>query len=450
VLQQTVLFRTTVISHLYTGNSRLHPFVVENIWNCSSFNNKQYGVLKKLWFFIVLALLRLLPAAAQASNCVLKNPLITIHFGAGDVRDLNTTEPENYSRVGTSCPSDGYYSYTSYTSDCFRGDWFTLPEDHTPGDVNGNMMLVNASYNSGVFFQTNLTGLKSNTTYQFGVWLMNVCRISDKCPFPLLPNLTIRLQTSTGKMVAQLSTGELPRRAAPHWTQYRALFTTPASVTSLIVTMQDNSPGGCGNDFALDDITIRECVKEIPPVTVKPKTILPTATQQPAVTKQTQKKVAATPPPLVQQKRVTAVPKSETDLPSQTKPVLVQKQLSLPPPPPLLVSRANPVIKEITTAKGSIKIDLYDNGEIDGDTVTIYHNNVLLVANARLSQKPISFTIPVDAAQPHHELVMVANNLGSIPPNTSLMIVTAKDKRYQVFISSTEQKNAKVVIDLAE
>jgi len=45
---------------------------------------------------------------------------------------------------------------------------------------------------------------------------------------------------------------------------------------------------------------------------------------------------------------------------------------------------------------------------------------------------------------------MVANNLGSIPPNTSIMIITANNKRYEVFISSSEQENAKVVIDLKE
>jgi len=56
----------------------------------------------------------------------------------------------------------------------------------------------------------------------------------------------------------------------------------------------------------------------------------------------------------------------------------------------------------------------------------------------------------VNRDQPHHELVMVADNLGSIPPNTSLMIVTAGAKRYEVFISSTKQKNAKVVLDLKE
>jgi len=43
---------------------------------------------------------------------------------------------------------------------------------------------------------------------------------------------------------------------------------------------------------------------------------------------------------------------------------------------------------------------------------------------------------------------MVADNLGTIPPNTSVMIITTPSKRYEVFISSSEQKNAKVVFDL--
>jgi hypothetical protein len=70
------------------------------------------------------------------------------------------------------------------------------------------------------------------------------------------------------------------------------------------------------------------------------------------------------------------------------------------------------------------------------------------MAHARLSQKPLSMHINVDAGQPHHELVMVAENLGSIPPNTSVMIVTAGALRYEVFISSDKQKNAKVIFDL--
>ena len=106
------------------------------------------------------------------------------------------------------------------------------------------------------------------------------------------------------------------------------------------------------------------------------------------------------------------------------------------------------MIKKIETETGEIKINLYDNGEIDGDTVSIYHNNELVKSHMRLSQKPISITIDVNTSQPYHELIMVAENLGSIPPNTSVMIINTPGKRYAVFISSSEQKNAKVVFDL--
>jgi hypothetical protein len=106
------------------------------------------------------------------------------------------------------------------------------------------------------------------------------------------------------------------------------------------------------------------------------------------------------------------------------------------------------LVREIETEAGEIKVDVYDNGEIDGDSVSIYHNNALIKSHMRLSDKPISFAISVDPTQPHHEIIMVAENLGSIPPNTSLMIVTTPSKRYEVFISSDEQRNAKVVFDL--
>ena len=129
-------------------------------------------------------------------------------------------------------------------------------------------------------------------------------------------------------------------------------------------------------------------------------------------------------------------------------PVVKAEPRRFPPPPPALTSRTNDVFKRIETEPGQIKVNLYDNGEIDGDTISIYHNNVRIMAHARLSAKPISLSIPIDPSNPHHELVMVAENLGSIPPNTSLMIITAGTKRYEVFISSTTQRNAKVRQDI--
>jgi len=303
------------------------------------------------------------------------------------------------------------------------------------------MLLVNAV--EGMFLKTTVPRLKSNTTYELGLWLMNLCRPTNKCPFPLLPRLNIRLETPEGKIVANIVTGELPRFEDPRWIQHRALFTTPALTSDLVLVMIDNSPAGCGNDFALDDITFRECVRDTPKLITAPKT---TPNTKPSTTIKPPVKKITTPEKKIIEP-VTVI-KPKTDTVSKAISVITQTSTIFPVPPLILKTRENELIKKFETEAGEIKIDLYDNGEIDGDTVSIYHNNELVKSHMRLSQKPISLTLTVDASQPHHEMIMVAENLGSIPPNTSIMIITTASKRYQVFISSTEQKNAKVVFDL--
>ena len=116
------------------------------------------------------------------------------------------------------------------------------------------------------------------------------------------------------------------------------------------------------------------------------------------------------------------------------------------PVPEVIKTRSNPLIKTITTSAQDIKIELYDNGEIDGDTITVYDNNEVIAYKKGLTNKPITLNIKADANTPIHELVMIADNLGSIPPNTALMVVTTGGKRYQVFISSDKQNNAKVIV----
>ena len=398
--------------------------------------------MKKFGF--ILPILLFAPGAkAQPANCVLKPPQITIHFGAGNIKDVNSEDVSGYRRVSGACPSDGYYSYASSTGGCFHDDWHTLAEDHTPGDQDGNMMLVNAGYRGGVFLETPINGLKSNTVYELGLWLMNLCKPTKKCPSLLLPNLSIRLETPDGTSVASIATGDLPRVEQPWWTQHRAYFTTPASTSTLMLIMSDNMPGGCGNDFALDDITFRECVKQTSQLTAAPPKKSAT-TRQSSTLKPPPKKVA-TPP---QKKIQPSVIRPGTDTISKT--ILVSKQIQkvVPPIPSVLKTRENALVRKIETEVGEIRIDVYDNGEIDGDSVSIYHNNTLIRSHMLLSDKPISFDIDVNQSEPHHEIIMVAENLGSIPPNTSLMIITTATKRYEVFISSSEQENAKVVFDL--
>lgn len=407
-------------------------------------------MVARIFLLVCLATALGRDAAAQPGECTFKPPFFLMHFGKGNVQDVNISSLALYDRVSSSCPTDGHYTFTSYTSDCFRGDWHTLTEDHTPGDVAGNMLLVNSAYNEGLFFTSKVGGFKEGKVYQFGIWLMNVCRPSDKCPYPLLPNLAIRLQTPSGRTVAQFLTGELPREMEPRWIQHRAQFTVPQGETELLLSMVNNAPGGCGNDFALDDITFRECIKPDPAKLVEAKKVPPVVVKKEPVPVKDVKKKTPVQAPVKRNDRIATVAISEKAVPVNDKPVLTPQRAVFVPVPLVLKQRTNALVKHIETTEGEILFDLYDNGEIDGDTVTIYHNNTMIVAGQQLSRKPISFRIRVDKNQPHHELVMVADNLGSIPPNTSVMMVTANDKRYQVFISSTEQQNAKVVIDLKE
>ena len=112
--------------------------------------------------------------------------------------------------------------------------------------------------------------------------------------------------------------------------------------------------------------------------------------------------------------------------------------------PPSLVNRKTELVREIKVDTGVIKIDFYDNGQIDGDTVSVYVNNMPQVSNRRLSTKPISLDVKIDLKRTEQEVIMVGENLGSIPPNTALMIINAGDKRYQLYLTSDEQKNAMV------
>jgi hypothetical protein len=103
--------------------------------------------------------------------------------------------------------------------------------------------------------------------------------------------------------------------------------------------------------------------------------------------------------------------------------------------------RNNDLIKTIAIENETFNVDLYDNGDIDGDSISLFFNGKLLLSHKRLSDKAITIKLNVDDEKEINELVMYAENLGSIPPNTALMVVTDGDKRYEARISSDLQKS---------
>lgn len=103
--------------------------------------------------------------------------------------------------------------------------------------------------------------------------------------------------------------------------------------------------------------------------------------------------------------------------------------------------------KVLEVKSNKIKVDLFDDGEIDNDIVSVYFNNALLVDKRPITAQAHSFTLNL-AAGKTNELVLVAENLGSIPPNTALMIITDGTNRYEVRLSADMRNNASVRFEL--
>ena len=112
--------------------------------------------------------------------------------------------------------------------------------------------------------------------------------------------------------------------------------------------------------------------------------------------------------------------------------------------PKVLLDRSTPLVRSLTVNTKDVVLNIYDDGAIDNDTISVYLDNRLILSHAMLTDRPIVLNVHLDESNDYHELVMVADNEGEIPPNTSLMIVKAGDKEYEVRITSTMQKNAKI------
>ena len=144
-------------------------------------------------------------------------------------------------------------------------------------------------------------------------------------------------------------------------------------------------------------------------------------------------------PPLV---KTNPSVKAETKIPAP--PPVVKTEPEIRQRPDIAIDKRNStLIKTIQLVNETFKVDLYDNGDIDGDSISLFFNGKLLLSHQRLSDKAISLTLSTDNNRDVNELVMYAENLGEIPPNTALMVVTDGNNRYEVRITSDlEQSGA--------
>lgn len=185
--------------------------------------------------------------------------------------------------------------------------------------------------------------------------------------------------------------------------------------------------------------------KKTKPV-AKPNPVIAQANKPKSAVKQP---VAISPKPQQRSNPVIPAPAPKTE-PVVTTPVLPKPVPEISKPAPELAplkgfeKRNSDLLKTIEIENETFTVDLYDNGEVDGDSVSVFYNGKLILSHKRLSDKAITITLPANSGKDVNELTMYAENLGEIPPNTALMVVKDGDNRYETRISSDLSKSGTI------
>lgn len=142
---------------------------------------------------------------------------------------------------------------------------------------------------------------------------------------------------------------------------------------------------------------------------------------------------------------VTAAPVKKAFTPSPGA-LLVTK----PAEDPLKISavisgRKSEFTQEVLFSSDSLLLSLYDNGEIDGDTVSVYLNGEVVMPAQGLKSSAIRKTIHMDHDIQEFTLVMFAESLGKYPPNTGLLVIRDGNDIYNLRFSSDFTKSTGIV-----
>jgi gliding motility-associated-like protein len=187
----------------------------------------------------------------------LGDPVVSITFGSGSSTHSGALPADSgstsYTYSNADFPTDG--SYTIENTTAGAGNVWWSATDHT-GNTGGYMMVVNASVSkTDYFYKRTITGLCSNTTYQFSAWVVNLLRSNDISP----PNITFAIEKTDGTTIQSFNTGTIARTNNTYqWVQESFNFTLPTGVGDVVIKMINNSAGGApANDLAIDDIVFR-------------------------------------------------------------------------------------------------------------------------------------------------------------------------------------------------
>ncbi|MEO6610839.1 MAG: hypothetical protein ABIT05_16555 [Chitinophagaceae bacterium] len=186
-------------------------------------------------------------------------------------------------------------------------------------------------------------------------------------------------------------------------------------------------------------------VKDIAKNTTAPSTAVPVKSsaevKKPEIASAT---VAKTSPPVTP-----AVPEKKETLTAppvvKATPEIKKPEVDVTTKAAVIAGRKSEFSQVVNFKSDSLILSLYDNGEIDGDTVSVFLNGEVLMSHQGLKASAIKKTIYISPGNEDFSLVLFAENLGKYPPNTGLLVVRDGDEVYNLRFSSDFQKNAGIV-----
>jgi gliding motility-associated-like protein len=161
-------------------------------------------------------------------------------------------------------PNNGTYVISSSSDPSGSPAGYVIDDDHT-GNTNGYMMVINSDYPASEVYRKHVTGLCPNTTYVFSSWLSNNNTPSTPttvCPGYVYANVKFQIEYPVSVIQNSVATGNLPLGLSNtnlNWIEYGFVFTTLPGQSSVDIVLQNNAPGGCGNDYVVDDISLSPC-----------------------------------------------------------------------------------------------------------------------------------------------------------------------------------------------
>ena len=259
-------------------------------------------------------------------------------------------------------------------------------------------------------------------------------------------------------------------------------------ITSTAINLPDRQAGDQPNPVEKKDVGVANTntIEKKPETnTVKTETKLPDNKTTPiAIVNQTnsneKKNVVAVNSTSVDKKQEVPVVKPETKLPD-TKPVVainnqpnqnekkdvaatdkkltenkadgqyefqeLRSRRKLKPAATLVDGRVSIPSETIYFRSDSLSIALYDNGEVDGDTVSVIINDEMFIEKQGLRSTAFRKTFYVPENESDSLLVVLfANNLGKYPPNTGLLQIKDGEDIFYVRFKADFDRNAAIVL----